>query len=342
MSDAVVPSTRQTMKAVVQRAYGAPEQVLALADVDRPPMGDDDVLVRMRATSVNTPDWLTVAGRPAVLRLRLGLRRPKAPIRGSDVGGVVEAVGRNVTDLRPGDEVFGSLWTTSLVVSAGTFAEYAVVPAAQLARKPAGLSFEEAGASVMSGLTAMLAIRDTARVGPGTRVLINGASGGVGTFAVQIAARLGARVTAVCSTRNIEFVQSLGADHVIDYTREDFTRGAQRYDVVLDNVLNHPPSRTVTVLAPGGLFIPNSVGDPRGLLGSLPRVARAMRTRRGSTDARTVVCVVNRENLDALGSLLADGDVKVIVERAYPLAEAAGAVAHMAGHRARGQVAIVM
>jgi NADPH:quinone reductase-like Zn-dependent oxidoreductase len=329
------------MKAVVQRGYGAPEQVLELGHVDRPSVGADDVLVRVRATSVNTPDWLAVAGVPYVLRLQSGLRRPKIPVRGSDVAGIVEAVGKNVTDLRPGDEVFGSLWANSIAKGVGTFAELTVAPASQLIKKPAGLTFEEAAVSVMSGLTALLAMREVGRVEPGKRVLINGASGGVGTLAVQIAKMLGADVTGVCSTRNIEFVQSLGADHVIDYTEEDYTHSSQRYDVVLDNVLNHPPSATAKVLAPHGTFIPNSVGAAGGLLGGLPRIVRAMMMRWRSVDVRTVDCVVNHENLNALAALLASGDVKVIIEKTYPLGEAASAVTHMMGHRARGKIAIV-
>jgi NADPH:quinone reductase-like Zn-dependent oxidoreductase len=316
--------------------------VLELGHVDRPSVGAAEVLVRVRATSVNTPDWVAVAGMPYVLRLQAGLRHPKVPVRGSDVAGIVEAVGKNVTDPQPGDEVFGSLWANSINKGAGTFAELTVAPASQLIKKPAGLTFDEAAASVMSGLTALLALRDAGRVEPGKRVLINGASGGVGTLAVQIAKVLGAHVTGVCSTRNIEFVQSLGADHVIDYTEEDYTRGSQRYDVVLDNVLNHPPSATAKVLAPNGTFIPNSVGNTGGLLGGLPRIVRAMMMRWGSVDVRTVVCVVNRENLDALAALLASGDVKVIIEKAYPLSEAASAVTHMMGHRARDKIAIVM
>jgi NADPH:quinone reductase-like Zn-dependent oxidoreductase len=330
------------MKAIVQRGYGAPEQVLELDRVDRPSVGAHDVLVRMRATSVNTPDWVAVTGSPYVLRLQAGLRRPKVPVRGSDVAGIVEAVGTNVTDLQPGDDVFGSLWTQSITEGVGTFAELTVAPASQLIKKPAGLTFEEAAASVMSGLTALLAMRDAGRVEAGKRVLINGASGGVGTLAVQMAKVLGAHVTGVCSARNIEFVQSLGADHVIDYAEEDYTRGAQRYDVILDNVMNHPPSATAKVLATHGTFIPNSVGNTSGLLGGLPRVARAMMIGKwGSTDVRSVACVVNRENLDALATLLTSGDVKVIIEKAYRLSEAASAVAHMAGHRARGKIAIV-
>ena len=225
-----------TMQAIIQDGYGAPERVLRLDQTARPSAGADDVLLRVRATSVNTPDWATVAGAPYVFRLQAGLRRPKHPIRGSDVAGTVAAVGSRVTGLAPGDEVLGSLWGSS---QAGTFAQYTVAPASQLVKKPAGLSFEEAAASVMTGLTAMIAMRDAGQVRPGTRVLINGASGGVGTMAVQIARSLGAEVTGVCSTRNIELVRSLGADHVIDYTKQDFTQSQQRYDVILDNVLNH-------------------------------------------------------------------------------------------------------
>jgi NADPH:quinone reductase-like Zn-dependent oxidoreductase len=191
----------------------------------------------------------------------------------------------------------------------------------------------------MSGITALLAMRDVGRVGPGKRVLVNGASGGVGVFAVQIAHALGGEVTGVCSTKNAELVRSLGAGHVIDYTAEDFTRGELRYDVVLDNVLNHPPRATVRVLAPGGTFIPNSVGNSGGLLAGLPRMARAalMRGR-----AKFVTCVVNRDNLQALARLLESGDVKVVVDRVYPLAETAGAVTHMLGHHARGKIVIVV
>jgi NADPH:quinone reductase-like Zn-dependent oxidoreductase len=329
------------MKAIVQRGYGEPGRVLGLEEVERPPVGGDGVLVRVRATSVNTPDWITVTGIPYILRLRFGLRGPRTPVRGTDVAGIVEAVGASVTDLRPGDEVFGSTWADDLA-SPGTFAEFTVAPASKLVAKPAGLTFAEAAASVMSGLTALIAMRDVGKVGAGTRVLVNGASGGVGTFAVQIAKALGAEVTGVCSTGNVELVRSLGADHVVDYTREDFTRGAQRYDVVLDNVLNHRPSATARVLAPGGMFIPNSVGNTGGLFAGLPRMARAALMGRGSTNVRFVRCVVNRENLQTLASLLASGEVKVVIDEVYPLGEAANAVAHMLGHHARGKVAITV
>jgi NADPH:quinone reductase-like Zn-dependent oxidoreductase len=329
------------VKAIVQEGYGAPERVLRQAEIEPPPVGDDDVLVRVRATSVNTPDWITVTGTPYVLRLQSGLRGPKTPVRGSDVAGVVEAVGGRVTDLQPGDEVFGSAWADSLATT-GTFAELTVAPASGLIRKPAGLSFEDAGGSVMSGLTALAAMRDKGEGGPGTSVLINGASGGVGTFAVQFAKSLGAEVTGVCSTRNVELVRSLGADAVVDYTKDDFTRGDRRYDVILDNVLNHPPKQTARALAPGGILMPNSVGNTGGMFAGLPRMARAAVMGKGSTDVRFVPCVVNRENLQALAALLESGAVRVVVDRVYPLDEAAAAVSHMLAHRARGKVVIAV
>jgi NADPH:quinone reductase-like Zn-dependent oxidoreductase len=334
-----VPCTR--MRAIVQDRYGAPERVLRLDEVVSPQVGEGEVLVRVRASSVNTPDWITVTGVPYVLRLRSGLRRPRTRVRGTDVAGVVEAVGRGVTDLQQGDEVVGSSWSGGLDAS-GTFAELATVPASQLVRKPAGLAFEEAAASVMSGLTALIAMRDVGSVGPGTRVLINGASGGVGTFAVQIAKSLGAEVTGVCSTANVELVRSLGADHPVDYTREDFTRGERRYDLVLDNVLNHRPSATARVLAPDGILIPNSVGNTGGLFAGLPRMARAAVMGRGSTDVRFATCTVNRENLDALVKLLEAGAVKVVIDEVYALEDAAAAVARMVGHHARGKVGITV
>jgi NADPH:quinone reductase-like Zn-dependent oxidoreductase len=329
------------MKAIVQERYGPPERVLRLEEIDRPPVGDDDVLIRVRATSVNTPDWITVTGVPYIIRLRSGLRRPRTPVRGTDVAGVVEAAGKDVTDLQPGDEVFGSSWADALATS-GTFAEFTVVPASKLIKKPVGLTFEEAAASVMSGLTALIAIRDVGRVGPGTRVLINGASGGVGTLAVQIAQGLGAEVTGVCSTRNLELVRSLGANHVIDYTEEDFTRGERRYDVILDNVMNHRPSATARVLEPTGTFIPNSVGNTGGLFAGLLRMARAAVMGKGSTNVQFVTCVVNRENLEALATLLDSGDAKVVIDKVHPLGEAPNAVAHMLGHHARGKVVIAV
>jgi NADPH:quinone reductase-like Zn-dependent oxidoreductase len=326
------------MQAILQHGYGAPRDVLHLAQVPRPSPGDGEVLIRVRATSVNTPDWAAVAGEPSILRLGIGLRRPRQLVRGSDVAGVVEATGPHVTDLRPGDEVFGS----TAGKQAGTFAEYTVVPGTQVVRKPAALSFTDAAASVMSGLAALIAMRDVGQVREGSRVLVNGASGGVGTMAVQVAASMGAEVTGVCGPGNAELVRSLGAARVIDYTAEDFTRDRQRYDVILDNVLNRPPSATARLLAPRGVFIPNSLGNTGGLLAALPRVARSMLMGLGSTTVKTATISVHRENLDALAGLLESGAVRVVVGKTYSLDRAADAVAHMLGHHARGNVAITV
>ena len=331
-----MPVNTLTMRAVIQDGYGAPERVLRLDEIPVPPVGADDVLIRMRATSVNAPDWATVTGVPYISRLGSGLRGPKRPVRGSDVAGVVEAVGGRVTDLVPGDEVLG---TTGLA-RAGAFAQYVAAPAAQLVRKPAGLTFTDAAALVMTGLAALVAMRDVAQAGAGTRVLINGASGGVGTMAVQIAKVLGAEVTGVCGTRHVELVRSLGADHVIDYTQEDFTQSRQRFDVVLDNVLNHPPKATARMLAPNGMLIPNSFGYTGGLLAGLPRMARAVLMGLGSTAVKLVSPAVNRENLEALLRLLEPGKVRVIIDKTYPLDQAAGAVTHMLEHHASGKIAI--
>ncbi|HVQ90973.1 MAG TPA: NAD(P)-dependent alcohol dehydrogenase [Mycobacteriales bacterium] len=332
-----MPVNPPTMRAIIQDGYGVPRQVLRLGEIEAPSIGPDGVLVHVRATSVNTPDWSTVAGVPYVLRLGSGLRRPKRQVRGSDVAGVVAAVGQRVTDLAPGDDVLGSTRA-----KAGTFAEYAVVPAAQLVPKPPGLSFTDAAATVMTGLAALVALRDTGKVGAGTRVLINGASGGVGTMAVQIARALGAEVTGVCGTGNVELVRSLGADHVIDYTAADFTRGQQRYDVILDNVLNHPPAATARVLAAKGVLIPNSIGSTGGLLAGLPRIARAVLLGIGSTTVKLVTPAINRENLGALVRLLESGQVRVVIDRTYPLDQAASAVTHMLEHHASGKIAITV
>jgi NADPH:quinone reductase-like Zn-dependent oxidoreductase len=330
------------MQAIIQDGYGSPEHVLRLDRTARPTPGPDDVLIRVRATSVNTPDWATAAGVPYIMRLQSGLRRPTHPIRGSDVAGTVEAVGPRVTDLQPGDEVLGSLWDSANGSRGGAFAHYAVAPAVQLVKKPAKLSFEAAAASVMAGLTALVAMRDAGRVRPGARVLINGAAGGVGTMAVQIAKSLGAEVTGVCSTRNVDLVSSLGADHMIDYTRQDFIRSQQRYDVILDNVVNRPPKAVARLLAPDGVFVPNSLGITGGLLAGLPRMARAMLMGKGATVVKFVTLGVNRENLNALVRLLETGEVRVVIEQTYPFDKAASAVAHVLGHHTSGKVAITV
>jgi NADPH:quinone reductase-like Zn-dependent oxidoreductase len=332
-----MPVNPLTMKAVIQRGYGKPERVLRLGETEVPSIGVGDVLVRVRATSVNTPDWATVIGVPYILRAGSGLRRPRRPVRGSDIAGVVEAVGRQVTDLVPGDEVFGFTKTRT-----GAFAQYAAASAAQLVKKPAALTFTDAAASVMSGLAALVATRDVAQVGTGMRVLVNGASGGVGTMAVQIARALGAEVTGVCGPRNADLVRSLGAGHVIDYTKEDFTQSRQRFDVILDNVLDHPSKAAARVLAPNGTFIPNSIGYTGGLFAGLPRMARAVLMGFGSTQVKLVSPAVNRENLAALRRLLESGEVRVVIAETYPLDQAAAAVTHMLEHHPGGKIAITV
>ncbi|GAB3658559.1 NAD(P)-dependent alcohol dehydrogenase [Glycomyces tarimensis] len=328
------------MKAVIQERFGAPEHVLALADIDRPSPGPGQALIRMRATSVNTPDWIAVSGVPYLLRTRADLHG--GAVRGTDIAGVVEATGEGVTELRCGDEVFGTLWSSKMVTK-GTFAEYTVAQADNLVPKPPGVSFEAAAAAVMSGLTALVAMRETAPARPGMRVLINGASGGVGTFAVQIAKHYGADVTAVCGPTNLELVRELGADRAIDYTTSDFTGRSERYDAILDNVMNHPPSRTIRALAPGGILMPNSVGNSGGMIGGLGRMGRAaLLGRLGRADVRFVRGDFSRERLTALGELLDTGAIKAVIDHAYPLEATPKAVAHMLGHHARGNVVITM
>ncbi|HEV2745281.1 MAG TPA: NAD(P)-dependent alcohol dehydrogenase [Rubrobacter sp.] len=238
------PVHQYTMKAVVQHEYGS-TGVLEIRRIDRPEIADGEVLLRVYAAGVNPADWAIMGGLPYIARPVYGLRKPKNAVRGTDVAGTVEAVGAGVTRLRPGDEVFG--WCGGL---GGAFAEYAAASEDALAPKPANLTFERAAAVPMAGLVALQALRDHGGVRAGQKVLVNGASGGIGTFAVQIAKALGAKVTGVCSTRNVEMVRSIGADHVIDYTREDFTRKDRRYDFILDNVANHSLSELRGALTP--------------------------------------------------------------------------------------------
>jgi NADPH:quinone reductase-like Zn-dependent oxidoreductase len=250
------------MQAIVQDRYGSAE-VLEARDIDRPAIADDEVLVRVRAASVHVGDWILMTGMPYVMRMGTGLSKPKNPVPGTDIAGTVEAVGPQVQSLRPGDEVFG--WCT------GAFAEYARAPEDQLVKKPANLTFEQAAAVGVSASTALQLLRDDANVQPGQKVLINGASGGVGTFAVQIAKAYGAEVTGVCSTKNLELVRSIGADHVIDYTQQDFRDGAGRYDVILDNVGDRSMADTRRALTPTGTLLSNGGGHSAGKLGRVIR-----------------------------------------------------------------------
>ena len=320
------------MRAIVQRCYGSPE-VLESADVDRPVVGDDDVLVRVRAASVHPGDYFLMTGEPYVVRLAFGLRRPRHPIPGRDLAGVVAAVGKDVADLQPGDEVFG--WSTT-----GTLAEYACVPADQLVRTPANLSAGQAAAVPTSGLTALQALRDIAHVQPGQAVLITGASGGVGTFAVQIAKALGAVVTGVCSTRNMELVRSVGADHVIDYTRTDFTRTGLRYDVIFDSMEAQSLSEVRRALTPTGTLIPNS-GRGGLWVGPLGRIvkarARSLFTRQ---TLRPFTSVGKRQDLLDLAELLEAAQLTPVIDRTYPLSQAAEALRYVGAGHTRGKVVI--
>ncbi|GAA5649140.1 NAD(P)-dependent alcohol dehydrogenase [Geodermatophilus obscurus] len=323
-----------TMRAAVQHRYGPPS-VLESSEVGLPLPGQGDVLVQVGAASVHPGDYFVMTGEPYVVRLVFGLRRPRHGIPGRDLAGVVAAVGKDVTALRPGDEVFG--WST-----AGTLAEYACVPADNLVAVPANLSVGDAAAVPTSALTALQALRDIANVRPGQTVLVTGASGGVGSFAVQIAKAFGAEVTGVCSTRNVDLVRSLGADHVVDYTRTDFTRTEKRYDVILDNVEAQPLAAVRRALTPTGTLIPNS-GRGGRWLGPLARIIRA-RVLSGFTrqQLKPFLSVEKRQDLLTLADLLATGQVTPVIDRTYPLDEAADALRYVAAGHTRGKVVIAV
>ena len=319
------------MQAMVQDTYGSAE-VMQLTDIDKPVIGADEVLVRVHAASIHVGDWILMTGSPFVMRMATGLRRPKNRVPGTDVAGTVEAVGSDVKGLRPGDEVFG--WCT------GAFAEYARTTEDQLLRKPANLTFEQAAAIGVSASTALQLLRDDVKLQPGLKVLINGASGGVGTFAVQIARAFGAEVTGVCSTQNVEIVRSIGADHVIDYTREDFTIGAARYDVILDNVGNHSMARTRRALTPSGTLISNGGGHADG------KLSRTLRTMLVSIFVRRQASprmkTQNHDDLVALRDLVEAGKLTPVIDRTYPLTDTPTAIAHVATGHARGTVVITV
>jgi NADPH:quinone reductase-like Zn-dependent oxidoreductase len=331
------PVHQDTMMAIVQDTYGSPD-VLELRDIDRPEIGDDQVLVRVHAAGVNPADWAIVGGLPYVARPVYGLRKPKNAVRGTDVAGTVEAVGAGVTRLRPGEEVFG--WCGGL---GGAFAEYAAASEEALALKPANLTFEQAAAVPMAGLVALQALRDHGGVRAGQRVLINGASGGIGTFAVQIAKALGAEVTGVCSTRNVDMVRSIGADHVIDYTQEDFTQKDLRYDFILDNVANHSLSDLRRALAPTGTLVPNGGGfDNRWFANGGRVIGASVLNRFVSHRLRPFLVSPNLDDLVVLKELIEAGKVEPVIDRTYPLSETPEAVGRVGGGHARGKVAVTV
>lgn len=327
------------MKAITQERYGAPGEVLTLGDVPTPAPGEGQVLVRVRAVGLNPADVFLTTARPAFMRLMMGVRRPRTPIRGQDLAGVVEAVGPGVTSWRPGDEIFGE---ADLGQGSGTLAEYATAPAAALAPKPATLTWDQAGAIPMVGLTALHAMR-AASVGPGQRVLVNGASGGVGHLAVQLAKARGAHVTAVCSGRNVEMLRGLGADRVIDYAQEDFTRGPERWDVILDNVANHRLRDLRRVLTRAGVLIPNNGSRGGRLLGPLPRLLRAIAY--GLVIPQKVKVFSFKPataDLVELKDLVDGGEVTVVVEQTFPLDQAAAALERVAGGHVAGKVVVTL
>jgi NADPH:quinone reductase-like Zn-dependent oxidoreductase len=321
------------MKAMVQDTYGSAE-VLELRDVDKPEIGDDEVLVRVRAAGVNPADWAVMSGLPYIARPVYGMRKPKNSVRGTDVAGQVEAVGASVTRFRPGDEVFG--WCV------GAYAEYAVSDGT-LALKPANVTFEQAASVPMAGLVALQALRDHGNVQAGQTVLINGASGGIGTFAVQIAKSLGAQVTGVCSPRNMDLVRSIGADHVIDYTVDDFTRTGQHYDFILDNVSNHSLSDLRRALTPTGALVPNGGGFDNHWFASGGRVLRAHVLKR-SVDHRLRPFLVSpsQEDLVVLKELIEAGKITPVIDRTYQLSETPQAIAHVGEGHAQGKIAITV
>ncbi len=321
------------MKAVVYRNYGSPD-VLKCEEIEKPVPGDNEVLIRVRAASVNPLDWHLMRGTPYPLRIMAGLRKPKSARLGVDVAGQVEEVGGNVTEFRAGDEVFGSCH--------GAFAEYVCTRESALAMKPANMTFEQAASAPVAGFTALQALRDKGHVLPGQKVLINGAAGGVGTFAVQIARSIGAEVTGVCSTKNVEMVRSIGADRVIDYTREDFTRGGQRYDLILDCMGNHPLSACIRVMSPKGTFV--VIGGPNGRwIGPLAAFLKApLMALFVSQKLTGVMAKGNKKDLVALRQLMEAGKVIPVIDRRYGLGEVPEAVGYLEQGHARGKVVITL
>ena len=325
------------MKTIVQDEYGSPD-VLTLRDIGKPETEDNEVLVHVHAAGVNPGDWAIMSGLPYIARPVYGLRKPKNAVRGTDVAGTVEAVGPGVRRLQPGDEVFGLCSGLG-----GAFAEYASVSEDALALKPTNLSFEQAAAVPTAGLVALQALRDHGGVRAGQKVLINGASGGIGTFAVQIAKALGAEVTGVCSTRNVDLVRSIGADHVIDYTWEDFTQKDQRYDFILDNVANHSLSDLRRALTPTGTLVPNSGGFDNHWFASGGRVISAHVLKRFvSHRLRPFLVSPKFEDLLVLKEMIEAGKMTPVIDRTYPLSETSQAIGHVGEGHARGKVVITL
>ena len=323
------------MKAIVQDRYGSAD-VLEFRDIEEPMVGENDVLVRVHAAGCGPDVWHLMTGMPYMARLAIGLRTPKLPVLGWDVAGTVDAVGSNVTGIRPGDEVMGT--------TKGSFAELAIAKADDLVPKPAGLSFEEAGALPISGITALRAIRDEGHVQPGQTVLIIGAAGGVGSLAVQIAKAYGAKVTAVSSTSKEDLVRSIGADDVIDYTREDFADGSRRWDVIIDTAGRRPLSQLRRALTPKGtLVIVGGDGGGRWTGGFFRGMLRApVVSLFVGQRLRGLATKVKREDLIALTELIEAGTLRPVIDRTYPLIEAPDAIRYLEEGHSRGKIVITV
>src|SRR5213593_1265769 len=335
--DRITGTPTHPMRAIVYCDYGLAN--LKLEDVEKPVPNDDQVLVKVRAASVNPYDWHFIEGTPYLMRaMGVGLRKPKDTRLGVDFAGTVEAVGKHVTQFKPGDEVFGG--------RGGAFAEY-VCPRADraVALKPANITFEQAASVNIAGITALQALRDKGKVQAGQKVLINGASGGVGTFAVQIAKSFGADVTGVCSTRNVDLVRSLGADHVIDYTKEDFTKSDQRYDVILDNVPNHSLSECRRILTPQGKYVMIGGGGPNDnrWIGPFGRLIQALVISPFvSQKMGMMMAELKKSDLAILGDMMQSGKVKPVIDRTYKLSDVPAAIAYLEEGHARGKVIITV
>jgi NADPH:quinone reductase-like Zn-dependent oxidoreductase len=326
--------SKTAMRAIVYTEYGPPD-VLQLTEVARPTPKDNEVLIKIRAASINPLDWHFMRGTPKVMRMMTGLRKPRFAGLGVDVAGQVEAVGKNVTGFHPGDEVFGTC--------KGAFAEYGCAAEGALVLKPANVTFEQAAAVPVAATTALQGLRDKGRIQRGQRVLINGAAGGVGTFAVQIARVYGADVTGVCSTRNVDMVLSIGANHVIDYTKENFTESGQRYDLILDSVGNHSLSDSRRALTTEGTLLLVGGPDTGGWLGPLPGVLKVVvLSWFVSHTLRPFLARLSKKDLIVLQELLAAGKVTPVIDRSYPLSDVAGAIRYLEEGHARGKVVITM
>lgn len=321
------------MQAIVYHRYGTPDE-LEYTEIEKPVPTPEQVLIQVRAASVNPYDWHFLRGMPSFIRMFTGLGSPRSPRLGADVAGVVVVVGANVTRLKAGDAVFG--------ICKGSFAEYACAKQAEIAIQPRNISFEQAASVPIAGITALQGLRDSGRLQRGQSVLINGAAGGVGTFAVQIAKWMGAQVTGVCSTRNVELVRSIGADRVIDYTTENFTISSITYDVIFDLVWNHSLAAIRRALRPKGILVGCGGGGPEkssgallaGMLGTMAIAPFASQKLTG------VHAKINTDDLNTLGSLIESGHVKPVIDRSYPLSNTAEAIRYVEGCHARGKVTI--